>query len=71
MGQKIPTDTNYIGKNATIYMSEVVARYAESPPDKQRVEVISTKVSGQSNAIWGDPPLPDFVFTTTSSNWGT
>lgn len=56
MGRKIPTDTNYIGKNTTIYMSEVVARYAESPPDKQRVEVISTKVSGQSNGYGATIP---------------
>ena len=56
MGQKIPTDTNYIGQNTTIYMSEVVARYAEAPPDKQRVEVISTKVSGQSNGYGATIP---------------
>ncbi|TDX02262.1 DUF5686 and carboxypeptidase regulatory-like domain-containing protein [Dinghuibacter silviterrae] len=56
MGKKIPTDTNYIGKNTTLYMSEVYARYAESPPDKQRVEVLSTKVSGQSNGYGATIP---------------
>ncbi len=56
MGKKIPTDTNYIGRNATLYMSEVYARYAEAPPDKQRVEVISTKVSGQSNGYGATIP---------------
>jgi hypothetical protein len=55
-GQKIPQDTNYIGKNTTIYMSEVVANYAEAPPDKQKAEVISTKVSGQSNGYGATIP---------------
>ena len=49
MGQKITLDSSYMGKNNFLYLSETVARYAEAPPDKQKVEVLSSKVSGQSN----------------------
>lgn len=49
LGQQMTLDTSYLGKNNFLYLSETVASYAEAPPDKQRVEVLSSKVSGQKN----------------------
>jgi hypothetical protein len=49
-GQKVDIDTSMLGRNNFLYLSETVAQYAEAPPDKQKVVVVSSKVSGQSNA---------------------
>jgi hypothetical protein len=56
LGKRMTLDTSYVGRNNFLYLSETVARYAEAPPDKQKVEVLSSKVSGQRNAYGATIP---------------
>lgn len=37
-------------KKKMLFLSETVARYSVQPPDKSKIEVVSTKVSGNSDA---------------------
>ncbi|TKK69864.1 carboxypeptidase-like regulatory domain-containing protein [Ilyomonas limi] len=47
LGQKV--DLPDTAQNQTLFLSETVARYSKSEPDKEKVEVISTRVSGNSS----------------------
>ncbi|HMG68825.1 MAG TPA: DUF5686 family protein, partial [Chitinophagaceae bacterium] len=49
MGQKVDFEDADTSKKKTIYLSETIATYSVQKPDKRKVEVLSTKVSGQSD----------------------
>ena len=49
MGQKVDFEDNDTSKQKTIFLSETIATYSVQKPGKRKVDVISTKVSGQSN----------------------
>jgi hypothetical protein len=61
MGQKIDLEDGDSGKNKIVFLSETLAKYSFSEPDKQKVEVISTRVSGQSNGFgFSNPEMISF-----------
>lgn len=61
MGQRVDFGDGDTSKNKMIYLSETIARYTAEPPDKQKTEVISTRVSGQSNGFgFSAPQVIDF-----------
>jgi len=49
MGQDVDFEDNDTSKRKTIFLSETIATYSVQKPDKRKVEVLSSKVSGQSN----------------------
>ena len=49
MGQKVDFEDNDTSKQKTMFLSETIASYSVQKPDKRKIEVKSTKVSGQSN----------------------
>lgn len=49
MGQDVDFEDNDTSKQKTMFLSETIATYSVQKPDKRKVDVISTKVSGQSN----------------------
>ena len=51
MGRKIDFEDGDTSKRKMIFLSETVARYSVQRPAKEKVEVISTKVSGRSGAF--------------------
>lgn len=51
MGRKIDFEDGDTSKRRMIFLSETVARYSVQRPAKEKVEVISTKVSGRSGAF--------------------
>jgi len=51
MGEKIDFEDNDTSKNKWLYLSETIATYSVQKPDKKKVEVLSTKVSGQSEGF--------------------
>jgi hypothetical protein len=59
MGQKVDFEDGDTSKKKMLYLSETVARYSVEKPNKSKIEVLSTKVSGSS----GDFGLsaPQFV----------
>jgi hypothetical protein len=50
MGQKVDFEDGDTSKRKIIFLSESVATYSVAPPNKSKIEVLATKVSGQSNA---------------------
>lgn len=61
LGQRIDFGDGDTSRNKMIYLSETQARYTAEPPDKQKTEVISTRVSGQSNGFgFSAPQVIDF-----------
>jgi len=60
-GQRIDFGDGGPAPNKMIYLSETQARYTVEPPDKQKTEVLSTRVSGQSNGFgFSNPQVIDF-----------
>ena len=51
MGEKIDFEDNDTSKNKWLYLSETIATYSVKKPDKKKVEVLSTRVSGQSDGF--------------------
>jgi len=51
MGEKVDFEDGDTSKRKILYLSETVARYSVQPPDKRKVEVIATKVSGQTDGF--------------------
>lgn len=51
LGQKVDFEDADTSKKKTIYLSETIATYSVQPPDKKKMEVLSTKVSGQSDGF--------------------
>lgn len=61
LGQKVDFADSDTGKNKMIYLSETVATYSFQKPQKEKVEVSSTRVSGQSeNFGFGSPRYATF-----------
>ena len=60
-GRKIDFEDGDSSKRKMILLSETIANYSVQEPDKQKVEVISTKVSGRSGAFGlSDPQIISF-----------
>lgn len=51
MGQKVDFEDGDTSKRKILYLSETVSRYSKKPPDKDKLEVLSTRVSGNSNSF--------------------
>lgn len=49
MGENVDFEDADTSKRKTVYLSETIARYSVQEPNKRKVEVLSTKVSGQSD----------------------
>ncbi|HEY2721061.1 MAG TPA: DUF5686 and carboxypeptidase regulatory-like domain-containing protein, partial [Chitinophagaceae bacterium] len=49
MGQHVDFEDRDTSKRKTIYLSETIATYSVQKPGKRKVEVLSSKVSGQSD----------------------
>src|SRR5690349_14791845 len=49
LGQKVELPDT--AQNQTLFLSETIARYSKQEPDKEKVEVLSTRVSGNSNGF--------------------
>ena len=50
-GQKVDFEDGDTSKQKMIFLSETISRYSVDKPGKEKVEVISSKVSGQSNGF--------------------
>lgn len=50
-GQKVDFEDGDTSKKKILYLSETISRYAVDRPNKAKVEVISSKVSGQENGF--------------------
>jgi len=50
-GQKVDFGDGDTSKQKIVYLSETISKYLVSPPDKERTEVISSRVSGQSDGF--------------------
>ena len=55
-GQKIDFEDGDTSKQKMIFLSETIARYTFQQPDKEKIEVFSTRVSGQSNGLGFSSP---------------
>ncbi len=51
MGQKVDFEDGDTSKKKILYLSESVARYSVRPPNRTKIEVLSTRVSGSSNSF--------------------
>lgn len=51
LGEKIDFEDGDTSKKKIIYLSETIASYSVDKPNKTKIEVLSTKVSGQSNGF--------------------
>ncbi len=61
LGRKIDFEDGDTSKQKMIFLSETLARYSVKQPDKEKVEVLSTKVSGRSGAFGlSDPQIISF-----------
>jgi hypothetical protein len=56
MGQKVDFEDGDTGKQKMLYLAETIARYSIQPPNKSKIEVLSTRVSGQSNGFGFSTP---------------
>ena len=60
-GQKVDFADGDTGKNKMIYLSETIATYSFQKPEKEKVEVTSTRVSGQADGFgFGSPRYVTF-----------
>ena len=50
-GQKVDLETGDTSKNQIVYLSETIALYSVREPDQSKIEVVSTKVSGQNDGF--------------------
>lgn len=55
-GQKVDFEDGDTSKRKIIFLSETVAKYSVDKPNKRKVEVMSTRVSGQSNGFGFSSP---------------
>lgn len=51
MGQKVDFEDGDTSKRKILYLSETVSKYSRTPPGKDKLEVLSTRVSGNSNSF--------------------
>ena len=60
-GQKVDFADGDTSKNKMIYLSETIATYSFQKPEKEKVEVTSTRVSGQADGFgFGSPRYVTF-----------
>lgn len=50
-GKKVDFEDNDTGKKKMLYLSETVSKYSVQKPNDTKIEVLATKVSGQSNSF--------------------
>jgi hypothetical protein len=50
-GQKVDFEDGDTSKQKMIYLSETISRYSVDRPNKEKIEVLSSKVSGQSDGF--------------------
>lgn len=55
-GQTVDFEDGDTSKNKIVFLSETVARYSVNKPNKAKIEVLSTKVSGQSDGFGFSAP---------------
>ncbi len=55
-GQKVDFEDGDSSKRKMLFLSESIAKYSVEEPNKEKVEVISTKVSGRSNSFGFSSP---------------
>ncbi|ULQ57795.1 DUF5686 and carboxypeptidase regulatory-like domain-containing protein [Flavihumibacter rivuli] len=61
MGQKVDFEDGDTSKRKMIYLSESLARYSVKGGNKSKIEVLSTRVSGQSNGFgFSNPEVISF-----------
>ena len=61
MGEKVDFEDGDTSKRKMLFLSETVARYSYELPNAAKVEVVSTKVSGNSNAFgFSNPQIISF-----------
>ena len=51
LGNKVDFEDGDTSKNKILFLSETIARYSLEQPDKEKTEVLSTKVSGNSDGF--------------------
>lgn len=65
MGQKVDLEDGDTGRQRIIFLSETLARLSANPPDRQMVQVRSTRVSGASDSYGlADPRVISFYSNT-------
>ena len=70
-GQKIDFEDGDTSKRKMIFLSETIAKYSVQLPEKEKVEVISTKVSGRSNSFgMSEPQIISFYENNISVGEG-
>jgi hypothetical protein len=70
-GQKIDFEDGDTSKRKMIFLSETIAKYSVQLPEKHKVEVISTKVSGRSGGFGlSDPQIISFYENNISVGEG-
>lgn len=64
-GQKVDFEDGDTSKRKMIFLSETIAKYAVEEPNKRKVEVLSTKVSGRSDGFgFSSPQIISFYENT-------
>ncbi|HCL05083.1 MAG TPA: hypothetical protein DHW64_03565, partial [Chitinophagaceae bacterium] len=64
-GQKVDFEDGDSSKRKMLFLSETIAKYSVEVPNKEKIEVISTKVSGRSNAFgFSSPQIISFYNNT-------
>lgn len=64
-GQKVDFEDGDSSKRKMLFLSETIAKYSVEDPNKEKIEVISTKVSGRSNAFgFSSPQIISFYNNT-------
>lgn len=56
LGQKVDFDDGDTSKKKTIFLSETIAQFGFERPNKSRIDVLSTRVSGQSDGLGFSTP---------------
>ena len=64
-GQKVDFEDGDSSKRKMLFLSETIAKYSVEEPNKEKIEVVSTKVSGRSNAFgFSSPQIISFYNNT-------
>ncbi len=64
-GRKIDFEDGDSSKRKMLFLSETIAKYSVEEPNKEKIEVVSTKVSGRSNAFgFSSPQIISFYNNT-------
>ncbi|MBW0178037.1 DUF5686 and carboxypeptidase regulatory-like domain-containing protein [Sediminibacterium sp.] len=64
-GQKVDFEDGDSSKRKMLFLSETIAKYSVEEPNKEKIEVLSTKVSGRSNAFgFSSPQIISFYNNT-------